>query len=244
MPPAYLTPPNRPKNSYADWLGWLGALATLVLAIFRWGYEYGRGDQMQLLSYALYLRDNSLYPHDFFIQNLSAAVPNERYFFTWLISWLTPVLEPACFVLHVLFGMYLFWLCYRLAAKFIEAKHLRWLAVLLVFIPLYNTNLGGNELYYNTFFVSNPVKALGLHAVLWILNRKYMAALAMAAFITLLQPVNGVQLFVTFSGILFFGKLFNWLPISWPVALRPIVRTCLPGLPTCWCSIFTSRKKA
>ncbi|MEM7104122.1 MAG: DUF6798 domain-containing protein [Bacteroidota bacterium] len=190
-------------------------LSIYGLVLARWGYEYGRNDQMQILGYAKYLADKSLFPVDNYIQGMAAKVPNERFTFSWIMSWSGSLMELVCLIGHLVTTLLMFHLLYRIASRFIKTDYLIWLCILFIFIPLYNINLGGNELWYNTFFVSNVVKLIGLWAILLFLDKKWLLSMLVIGLSTLLQPVVGVQLFVTFTGIMMAMKLFERAEMSW-----------------------------
>lgn len=189
--------------------------AIYLIILFRWGYEFGRNDQMQALGYAKYLNNPSLYQHDLYIQGLAGNFPNERFLFSYLMSFFFDHLEGACIVLHFLFSLLMLWGLYLIFSLFIENELMRWLALLVLFVPMYGINLGGNELYYNTFFVSNVVKTVGLWGIWFILSGRYYPAFMLFSFAVFLQPVVGAQLFVTFSAILFFGLVTGRISLSW-----------------------------
>ncbi|MDX5347411.1 MAG: hypothetical protein LPJ89_06065 [Hymenobacteraceae bacterium] len=212
------------------WQHLLLLLSVLALVVFRWGYEFGRFDQTQVLSYAQFLNNPQLYPHDFYLQNIHQEIPNERYFFAVFLSWFGDWLEPASFVLFVATTLLLFQGLYKLSAHFIQQPYLRYLPPLILFWPLYFIGLGSNELYYNNFFVSNVVKVMGLFGLLYLLRNKLFVAFALAAVATLLQPVNGIQLFVTFSGILILSKLWSKTNLNWKQIFLPILLYCCTGL--------------
>jgi len=175
------------------WL-WLLIIATIMM--FRWGYEFGRNDQMQTAAYAMYLNDAGLFSGDWYIQTIHQHIPNERFAFAWLYSWLGNQLEPGSFILHLLFLFLHLYLWYRIGDKFITRKVFIWAWLLVLFIPLYGIHTGGNELYYRSFFVSNVVKTFGLLGILLALNKRYEPAFLIWGFCTILQPVVGVQLAV------------------------------------------------
>lgn len=189
-------------------------LAIYVLILFRWGYEFGRNDQMQVLAYAKYINNPALYQNDQYIQGLSRNFPNERYFFSFLLSVFVNHLEGICFVLHILTSLLLLLGLYKISVLFITNDLLRWLALLVLFVPLYGINLGGNELYYNSFFVSNVVKTIGIWGILFAMKQKYYTSFLMFSFVVFLQPVVGTQLFVTISAILLVGIFTRKINIS------------------------------
>lgn len=186
-----------------------------IIMLFRWGYEFGRNDQMQVLSYAKYICDHSLYPQDQYIQGVAAKVPNERFVFSWLLSLFSGNLEIVSLLLHIIFALVLLRGLYGIAEIFIRSEALRWLALLVLLVPLYGINLGGNELYYSAFFVSNVVKAAGVWGVYLLLRDRFVAAFIIFSVATFFQPIVGIQLYITCSGILFLCLFFKRCKISW-----------------------------
>jgi len=156
-------------------------------------------------------------------------VPNERFAFSWLLSLTGDYQELACVLLHILVTLLHFFLLYKIARLFIKTDYMAWLAILTLFVPLYGINLGGNELYYNSFFVSNLIQLLGLFGVYLFLNNRYIAALGIIGLGTLLQPVIGIQLFVTCSGVLFFGKLLKLIKVKWTTFFSAVFLWILTG---------------
>lgn len=178
-------------------------LSIYFIMVLRWGYEFGRNDQMQTLAYAHLLAYPDSYPHDFYLQGVHAHVPNERFAFSWLLSLAPDHLFLVSLIGHVLFSLLLLHYMERIASLFIRRAWLRWLALLVLFIPLYGVNLGGNELWYNSFFVSNVVKTVGMAALWWLLNGHFQRAMLVACVLPLLQPVVGIQLYGLISATTF-----------------------------------------
>ncbi len=204
------------EKKYTIWQVLLALLACYVLVVARWGYEYGRNDQTQVLCYAKYLNNPDLYPNDYYIQNLSTKVPNERFVFSWLLSGLGDWMQPLAFVLHILFSLALFFLVYKIAKEFIESDYLIWLGILVLNIFFQGINLGSNELWTNTFFVSIVVTTLCLFSIyLYLKNDNYWPSFLLFGIATWLQPVFGTQLFATFFGITLLGKWLNQFEVSW-----------------------------
>jgi len=189
--------------------------ACYLCVVARWGYEYGRNDAMQTQAYAKLLNYPDLYPLDNYLQGIHAKVPNERFAFSYLLSLSGDYLELMCVLMHVIVTLLQFLLWYKIGRMFIRTDYLVWLALLTIFVPLYGINLGGNELYYNSFFVSSLVKLMGLFGVFQLLKGRYILALFVFGLATLLQPVIGTQLFVTCAGVLFFGKILGAVKIDW-----------------------------
>lgn len=218
--------PKSSKNIFRFILPFLAIYAIIML---RWGYEYGRNDQMQTLGYAKAIANPDLYLNDNYVQGMLEKVPNERFLFSYIMSWADGYYEPISFLLHIGFSLALFILLFQLARQFIQKDWLIWLYLLVLFIPFYNLNLGGNELWYNTFFVSNPIKVIGLAAILLFLKNKYISSFLLLGFSTMLQPVVGFQLFVTLSAILILGKWIAWISIEYKAIAKAMGCFLLTG---------------
>lgn len=179
-------------------------LASLyALMLLRWGYEYGRNDQMQTLAYAQMLAEPSLYPTDFYLRGIHEHVPNERFVFSRLLALGAGHLPLVSLLGHLLFSLLLLHFMDRIAALFVRNDALRWGLLFVLFVPLYGVNLGGNELWYNSFFVSNVVKTLGMAGIWWLLQGRVWPVFAAFSAVALLQPVVGIQLYGLASGALF-----------------------------------------
>lgn len=188
----------------------IGCLTSTLLLLFRHGYTFGSGDQSEILPYAKYLSDNSLYPSDFYIQSIAASVPNERYIFSWFLSLLGSNMNWLVFGLHFVATMLLILGLYRFAQKGLDTEGGRWLAVLAPVLLLYDVNLGGNELYYNTFVPSYVAQVLGLWALLYAMRGEVIPVFALLMLTTYVHPLIGVQLWLlinlSFLTILFIEK--------------------------------------
>ncbi len=182
-------------------LGLLVLLAAVyALMLLRWGYEFGRNDQMQTLAYTEFLAQEVAgeatdWPRDFYLQGIHERIPNERYVFSRLWVPFAEHMAVVSLLGHVLFSLLLLHALWLLGGLWIRSLLLRLALPLLLFIPLYGVSLGGNELWYNSFFVSNVVKVLGLYAVLALLKGRRAWAFLGAGVATLLQPVVGLHLF-------------------------------------------------
>ena len=179
--------------------------AYLFLVIWN-GYTYGHGDTIEVLPYAKWLTDNSLYPQDFFIQNTIQQVPNERYILAKFFSWTGSVTPWVALVLHFLCSIFLLEGLYRIAKKYIQSEVLIWLAILLPISIFYGKNLGGNEMYIPLFTSSTLAKALGIWAVLYFLNNKVLPVYILLSLAAFIQPIVSVQLFVLVTGVYLLSK--------------------------------------
>jgi hypothetical protein len=190
-----LSPENSGEAALRGWSRFFFLASLYALMILRWGYEYGRNDQMQTLAYAQMLADPTLYPADFYLRGIHEHVPNERFVFSRLLAYGAEHLPLISLLGHLVFSLLLLHAMDGIARQFVRNHMLRWGLLFALFVPLYGVNLGGNELWYNSFFVSNVVKTLGMAGLGWLLRGRYgqvFAAFSAAAF---LQPVVGIQLY-------------------------------------------------
>jgi hypothetical protein len=187
-----------------------------------WGYQFGRGDLIQLDPLVLHSANPQLFDNDLYVEYATATFPNERYFFLLILQPFAGQLEWASFLLHFIFSVILFSGLYHVAGKFIHHHWLRTAIPLLLFIPLYGINLGDNELYYGIFHPSLVAKAIGVWAIYYWLNNSLIVALCLSAIATLFHPVAGLQVFTLISGAAFFYQI--------SVRKNPFSRSFLIGI--------------
>lgn len=204
------------KPSTFSWRSIGVFLALYLIIVAANGYVFGAGDQVEVLPYALFLQDASLFPSDFYVQYISKAIPNERYFFSGLLALSGQVLPILCGVLHLLCSLLLLGGLYRISSFYIQVEFLRWGVLLAVFLPpLYGINLGGNELYYNTFIPSLLAKSIGIWGFYHYLKRTYHWSILLLALCTFIHPVAGAQLFLLLGGVLLWEKISGKISLSW-----------------------------
>lgn len=174
----------------------LGCLACTLLLLFRHGYTFGSGDQSEMLPYAKYLIDNSLYASDFYIQSIASWVPNERYVFSAFLSFFGDKMDWAAFGLHFGVTMLLVLGLYRLAKEGLDTEGGRWLAVLMPVMVLYGVNLGGNELYYNALLPSYVAQVMGVWVFVFAMRGEALPTFVLLMLMTYVHPLIGVQLWL------------------------------------------------
>ncbi len=179
------------------------------------GYIFGGNDLVEVLPYALYLNDPSLYPHDFFIQHISTETLNERILIAKLLAVFGDKMEYVAALLHFVCSFSLLFGLYKIAQRYILNEVFIWGFLLLTFIPFYNINLGGNELYYNMFVSSTFAKGIAVWAVYFFLNKAWTKAYLLISLIAFIQPIVGAQLFILFTGVAVVGNWFDFLSIKW-----------------------------
>ena len=173
-----------------------GCIAAYILILFRHGYVFGSGDQSEMLPYAKYLADNSLYSKDFYVQSIAAFVPNERFVFSKSLSFFINYLTEFTFAIHAIATIALILGLHKLAQKWLTTEGVRWIAVLAPIFILYNINLGGNELYYNTLTPSYLAQVVGLWAFILIFSGYMDYSYSLIFVSTFIHPLIGIQLWL------------------------------------------------
>lgn len=180
----------------------LFAVLLWSLLILRWGYRFGTGDQVELLPYALFLNDPSLYPHDFFIQGLHHSVPNERTVMATLLAPFANHLEVVCFLLHFISTVVLIMGLVTLASRYIRSKYLAWLAVLIALLPLHDFALGNVDLYSDCFQSSLLAVAIIAWALVAFLDKRFVTTSLLLAAATFFQLLDGLVMMMTLTSVL------------------------------------------
>ncbi|MDZ7879406.1 MAG: DUF6798 domain-containing protein [Saprospiraceae bacterium] len=193
----------------------LGCLAAYILILFRHGYIFGSGDQSEMLPYAKYLADNSLYSKDFYVQSIAAYVPNERFVFSKLLSYCVPYLPELTFGLHALGSFFLILGLHRLAKKWLTTEGGQWIATLAPILILYNIHLGGNELYYNTLTPSYLAQVIGLWAFVLVFEGYTDFSYGLIFLTTFIHPLIGVQLWLLVAATNSISKFYGVAYESW-----------------------------
>ena len=185
----------------------LGCLAAYILILFRHGYVFGSGDQSEMLPYAKYLADNTLYPKDFYIQSIAAFVPNERFVFSKCLSFFINHLQTITFGVHFFATIGLLLGLRKLAERWITTEGLRWIAALAPILIFYNINLGGNELYYNALTPSYLAQVVGIWAFVLIFSGYVDVSYSLIFLATFIHPLIGVQLWLLVAATHFISKI-------------------------------------
>ena len=173
-----------------------------IILVFK-GFNYASNDVVDVMSYAKHLQDNTLFSNDFYVSHISTVVPNERYIFSTLLSLFGNALNWLPFFFHSIATLVFLMGLYRIFALFLTSKPLIWISILVLLLPLYKFNLGGNELFYNMFIASYVAKVFGIWAVYYFLKGEKFYSFILIIFSTLMHPAVGAQLFIIFvaSGI-------------------------------------------
>jgi hypothetical protein len=177
----------------------LQAMLLYVVLLFAHGYIFGHQDQIGVLSYLKYLSDPTLYANDFYIQNITARIPNERWMFVQILRFFN-ISSPWSFLLsHFVVSMFLLIGLLKTAQFFIQDQFFSFLAVIATVLVFYSINLGGNEVYYNTLSSSLVAKTLGIWSIYSFLRAEPSRAILLLIPASLIHPIAGIQLFMIFT---------------------------------------------
>jgi hypothetical protein len=175
---------------------WAMVLLLYITVVLYQGYQYGQGDQSQILP-CLYAQDHQgAYAQDHYVHAYLQAGVNERTVFHFLFRYLGYSFPWVVLGWHALLSCTLFAAWLRISALGIRSQTFQYVSALLIFIIGYHTSAGGNELYYNSFIPSLAAKALASWAFYFWLKEdfpKWVILLLIAGF---LQPLVGLQLFL------------------------------------------------
>lgn len=180
----------------------LFAIFAWSLLILRFGYQYGTGDQVELLPYVLYLNDTTLYAHDFFIQGLHAQQPNERTVMAHLLLPFVNHLEIVCLLLQFLVSIVLVLGIEQLALRFVKNKYTAWLIILTALIPLNDYTLGNVEIYSECLQAGSLATAIIVWAINLFLDKKYTLASVLMSVASIIQILDGLDVMLLLSLVL------------------------------------------
>jgi hypothetical protein len=186
--------------------GLLAFLLYLCLLIFH-GYIFGYEDQIEIVPVLYQMDHPEIYQNDFFIQEVLKKPVHERWFFIHTLHFFH-LFNPGIFLLlHAFFSCVLIMGLDKVASSFIKKTFVRWLSILTVLLILYNINLGGNELYYNSLIPSLVAKALAIWGIYCIWKRIWKWAIPLLICTTFIQPLVGIQVtLLSFLSLIPFSK--------------------------------------
>ena len=169
----------------------------LMILAFR-GFQYASGDVVDVMSYARYLQDNTLFLYDFYVTNINSIIPNERIVYSTMLALMGKSLYWLPFLIHYILTIIFLIGVYKIVSVFIKSIWVRWILILVLLGPFYKFNLGGNELYYNMLISSYVAKVFGVWAVYWFIKERKIFSFLLIIFSTLIHPTVGSQLFIIF----------------------------------------------
>jgi hypothetical protein len=213
------------------WMEIATALLLYATVLIYQGYQYGQGDQSQILP-CLYAQDHpGTYADDHYVSTYLQGKLNERSVFHFLFRYLGYNQPWMVWIWHAILGTSLMLAWIRIAALGIRLKAYQYLAAALIFIIGYHTSTGSNELYYNMVIPSLAAKALGSWAIYHWLKEKYLWWIVLVTIAGFLQPLVGFQLFlltlVSLAFHLLLEKKISELP--WKLIL-PYLLLTIPWL--------------
>ncbi len=217
------------KRLGIPWIELLLAVSLYATVLVYQGYQYGMGDQSQILP-CLYAQDHpGFYKADHYVTSYLHSEVNERTIFHFLFRYLGYQQPWIVWLWHALLGITLMWAWLRIAGLGIVQPAYQYLAVASIFIIGFHTSVGSNELYYNMVIPSLAAKAICSWGLYYWLREKYAWWAALLAMGGLLQPLVGIQLFlITCCALGIQLRLSNkWREMPW----RPISIYLLITLP-------------
>lgn len=191
-------------------------LSNLVAAIILYatvlvyqGYQYGQGDQTQILP-CLWAQDHpGAYAGDHYVQQYLVSGTNERTIFHFLLRHLGYDQPWLVWIWHAISSIALIVAWINIASFFIKNKVLQWLCIGMILTLGFHTSTGSNELYYNLFIPSLPAKALASWAFYFWIKEKYAPWVLLLIAAGYLQPLVGLQVFLLTGTVLIFEKIIN-----------------------------------
>ncbi len=185
------------KRSIREELITVLILYIMLMAFF--GYRFGDEDMMESLSYANYLLDPSLYPHDLYIQAVTTSNWNERFIFATLLSWGGENPAWYCYLIHLISSCAFIWASLLIAKKYLSNKFLQIVFLLIFLFAAYYINLGENEAWYNYLMPSHLAKSFAIWAIYLFLSRRENYAFLFLIPATFCHPIVGAQLALLFA---------------------------------------------
>ncbi|MCS6935868.1 MAG: hypothetical protein NZM35_12085, partial [Chitinophagales bacterium] len=182
-------------------------IACWCLLVITQGYRYGSEDHIEHLPYVLFLAGKAGYANDFFIQNLHAAVPNERTVICHILLPFVNHLEFACFLLHLITTVAMIAGLERLGCWLSDDLTVTRIAILLNFLLFFDRGLGNVELYTDTIQGSSISVALLAWALYFFFSNRYVLASAISALGTIVHPVEGLCVYSVIAGVMFYDAI-------------------------------------
>ncbi|GIV43524.1 MAG: hypothetical protein KatS3mg035_0647 [Bacteroidia bacterium] len=165
----------------------------LITVLATWGYNYGRGDQAEIIPYALFLNGEWQGELPLFVQNILSYTPNERYAVAHLLAIGGKLLPLTTFILHVTTTYFLILGMYKIAHIYLK-EPLAFCVILWMMLPLWGINFGGNELYYNNFQASTIAKAIAIWGLYFYLQNSIGLAFYFFSLATVFHLLAGLQI--------------------------------------------------
>ncbi|HEX5112221.1 MAG TPA: hypothetical protein VFV79_05205, partial [Saprospiraceae bacterium] len=173
-----------------------GAMLLYATVLIYQGYQYGQGDQSQILP-PIYAQDHpGAYAGDHYVQYYLHSGFNERTIFHFLFRFLGYDIPVIVWFWHILLSIILIMAWIRIASFFMKSKGFQWLTIGLILTLGFHTSTGSNEMYYNSLIPSLAAKAVASWAIVFWLTARFRGWGLCLLLATLLQPLVGLQLFL------------------------------------------------
>ena len=185
------------------------AIIFWALLIARFGYTFGTGDHVELLPYVLFLKNSTLFQHDFFIQSLHASLPNERTVFAHLLLPFVGHLNSTIFLAHFFNTVLLLLALVKLARRFIHSNIVSWLAVFTSVLVLNNRGLGSVDLYTSSLQASDVACMIGAWGLNLFIERKYTWTAVVMVLATFIHILEGYDLMLLMGIVLAWKWVVN-----------------------------------
>ncbi|MEP6795225.1 MAG: DUF6798 domain-containing protein [Saprospiraceae bacterium] len=187
----------------------LAALILYATILVYQGYQYGQGDQTQILP-CLWAQDHQgAFVQDHYVQQYLSSGTNERTIFHFLLRHLGYDQPWLVWIWHAISAIALIVAWISIASIFIKNKVLAWLSIGMILTLGFHTSTGSNELYYNLFIPSLPAKALASWAFYCWLKEKYLRWSLLLILAGYLQPLVGLQIFMLTGLVLVLDKILK-----------------------------------
>ncbi len=183
-------------NLGQKWVDIAGAILLYATVLIYQGYQYGQGDQTQILP-CIYAQDHpGAYAGDQYVQYYLHSGFNERTIFHFLLRYLGYNVPVVVWLWHMFLSVVLILAWVKISSFFIKHKGFQWLTIGMILILGFHTSTGSNEIYYNSLIPSVAAKAIASWAIVYWLTARFTAWSIFLLMATLLQPLVGLQLFV------------------------------------------------
>lgn len=171
----------------------LFALLMWGMLMLRFGYDFGTKDQIELLSYPLFLNDHSLYQKDFVIQGIHAQVPNERTVFCTFLSMIPGYGNRINFLLHFITTFFLICGLEQWLKVLFRSRLTARLAIVLSLLVFNDYAPGNNEIYTSAFQASNIACAMLAWSFAALARQRLSLALGLLIAASWTQVLEGLD---------------------------------------------------
>ena len=186
-------------------------LATLVYSflVLCLGYEFGNGDQTEIIPLLENALSRGYFSKDFFVQNYLIYGHNIRDGMIWLADLGDRFfdLDVWFFLLHAFFSIIMILGGMTVLRHFTKNRALIIAVICIIWGILYGINLGSNEIYYPQLIPSLIAKSLLIWALLFYIRNKLIIWPALVIAAGYWQDMASIQIFILLSAasfILFF----------------------------------------